>query len=116
MKISFEKEDKTGQQCPFSRKYKGLFFWGFYGPLLFGRLLLFIFDKIPRAMLIWEATTIWQVRVAPLYRKNSSSCFCISIVFFIWKLISVSCSLIGSEIKYGRDWVIENHTGPKIYY
>ena len=63
MKISFEKEDKTGQQCPFSRKYQGLFFEVFHGLLLFGRLLLFIFDKIPRAMLIWGATTIWQVRV-----------------------------------------------------
>ena len=31
--------------------------------LLFGRLLLFIFDKIPRAVHIWGATTIWQVRV-----------------------------------------------------
>ena len=63
MKISFENEDKTGQQCPFSRKYQGLFFEVFHGLLLFGRLLIFIFDKIPRAMLIWGATTIWQVRV-----------------------------------------------------
>ena len=66
MKISFEKEDKTGQQCPFSRKYQGLFFEVSHRLLSFGRLLLFILDKIPRAMLIWGATIIWQVRVKVL--------------------------------------------------
>ena len=70
MKISFEKEDKT-------RKYQGLFFEVFHGLLLFGRLLLFIFDKIPRAMLIWGATTIWQVRVYN-FIKNSTVKFTIT--------------------------------------
>ena len=42
---------------------EGYFFRVFQGLPLFGRLLLFVFDKVPRAMLIWGATTIRQVRV-----------------------------------------------------
>ena len=63
MKISFEKEDKTCQQCPFLGNIKGYVFRIFHGLLLFGRLLLFVYDKIPRDMFIWGATTIRQVRV-----------------------------------------------------
>ena len=65
MKISFEKEDKTGQQFPFLENIEGYIFRILHGLLLFGRLLLFVFDKIPRAMLIWGATTIWQVSTGP---------------------------------------------------
>ena len=46
----------------FLENIEGYFFRAFHGLLLFGRLLLFVFDKIRRAMLIWEATTIRQVR------------------------------------------------------
>ena len=49
----------------------GYFFRVFHGLLLFGRLLLFVFDKIPRALLIWGATIIWQVRVEPYITKVS---------------------------------------------
>ena len=63
MKISFERECKSGQQCPFLEIIEGYFFRVFQGLPLFGRLLLFVFDKVPRAMLIWGATTIRQVRV-----------------------------------------------------
>ena len=38
--------------------------------LLFGRLLLLIFDKIPKAMLILRATIIWQVRVDSLFIES----------------------------------------------
>ena len=55
MKISFEKEDKNGQQCPFLENIKGYIFEVLHGLLLFGRLLLSIFGNIPKAMLIWGA-------------------------------------------------------------
>ena len=61
MKISFEKEGKTGQQCPFSRKYWGLLFRVFHGLLLLGRLLLFVYDKIPRAMFIWDTFKLYKL-------------------------------------------------------
>ena len=37
----------------FLENIEGYFFRVFHGLLLFGRLLLFVFDKIPKAMLIW---------------------------------------------------------------
>ena len=42
---------------------EGYSFRVFQGLPLFGRLLLFVYDKIPRAMFILGATTIRQVRV-----------------------------------------------------
>jgi len=45
----------------------GYFF--FPGLCLFGRLLLFVFDKIPKTLLIWGATTIRQERVT-FYHTN----------------------------------------------
>ena len=47
----------------------------FHGLLLFGRLLLFVFDKIPRAMLIWGATTIGQVGVPKTENLSKSVLF-----------------------------------------
>ena len=49
---------------------EGYFFRVFQGLPLFGRLLLFVFDKVPRAMLIWGATTIRQVRVGSMVDKK----------------------------------------------
>ena len=64
MTISFEKKIKLVNNVILLENIKGYFFEVFHGLLIFWRLLLFIFDKIPRAMLIWGATTIWQVRVS----------------------------------------------------
>ena len=58
-----KKKIKLVKNDHFLENIEGYFFRVFHGLLLFGRLLLFVFDKIPRAMLIWGATTIWQVRV-----------------------------------------------------
>ena len=66
MKITFEKEVKLVNNVLFLENIEGYVFRIFHGLLLFGRLLLFVFDKIPRAMLIWGATTIRQVRVVGL--------------------------------------------------
>ena len=58
-----KKKIKLVNNVLFLENIKVYFFEVFHGLLLFGRLLLFIFDKIPRAMLMWGAITIWQVRV-----------------------------------------------------
>ena len=43
----------------------------FHGLRLFGGLRLLFFEKVPRATLIWGATTIWQVRVSDLEQKDA---------------------------------------------
>ena len=62
-KFLLKKRIKPVNSVLFLENIEGYVFKIFYGLLLFGRLLLFVFDKIPRAMLIWGATTIQQVRV-----------------------------------------------------
>ena len=46
----------------------------FPGLRLFGGLLLLILEKVPKAMFIWGATTIWQVRVVPHWKALMSDC------------------------------------------
>ena len=62
-KFLLKKRIKLVNNVLFLENIEGYVFRIFHGLLLFGRLLLFVFDKIPSAMLIWGATTIWQVRV-----------------------------------------------------
>ena len=59
----------------FLENIEGYVFRIFRGLLLFGRLLLFVFDKIPRAMLIWGATTIGQVGVPKTENLSKSVLF-----------------------------------------
>ena len=65
VKITLKKEDSLYIHL-FWKKMGATFLVFFTGLCLFGRLLLFVFDKIPKAMLIWVATIIRQVRVPSL--------------------------------------------------
>ena len=72
-KFLLKKRIKLVNNVLFLENIEGYVFRIFHGLLLFGRLLLFVFDKIPRAMLIWGATTILQVRVSFLPYTSYSS-------------------------------------------
>ena len=55
----------------FLENIEGSFFRLFHGLFLFGQLISFGFEIIQRAMLIWGASTIWQIRA--------------SIIIVLWK-------------------------------
>ena len=70
MKITLKKEDLPYIHL-FWKKW-GATFLVFFPMGLLGRLLLFVFDKIPKAMLIWGATIIIrQVRVTLFETKKN---------------------------------------------
>ena len=102
-KFLLKKKIKLVNNVLFLENFKGYFFEVFHGLLLFGRLLLFIFDRIPRAILILGANTIWQVRVPSISNCPMSWSFMQFLNMDFRNEVSTFCWMSITTLLYGGD-------------